>query len=169
MGVGRGSLIFSDFFDACFAVHNARRLLGSKTWNSATSHRQGPRMVSEARTACFGITGARNRPIPTLLPNKACTQTPLDRPRMPFRRGPDFADAPETAQNGGFRHHFATVQRAFLRIFDRQAAIVDLEHRLRANIGCETWLVPSIALPPKGTFLALKRAHMGTTAYVLAR
>jgi hypothetical protein len=57
----------------------------------------------------------------------------------------------------------------FLRIFDRQAAIIDLKHRLRANIGCETWLVPSIALPPKGTFLALKRAHMGTTAYVLAR
>ena len=25
-----------------------------------------------------------------------------------FRRDPDFADAPETAQDGGFRHHFAT-------------------------------------------------------------
>lgn len=66
---------------------------------------------------------------------------------------------------------FVTIspQRVFLRIFDRQAAIIDLKHRLRANIGCETWLVPNIASPPKGTFLALKRAHMGTTAYVLAR
>ena len=68
----------------------------------------GPRMASEARNACFSITGARNRPIPTLLPSETCTQTPLDRPKMLFRRDPDFADAPETAQNGGFRHHFAT-------------------------------------------------------------
>ena len=96
LGVGRGSLIFSDFFDAaCFAVYNARRLLGSKTWISATLHRQGPRMVSEARNACFGITGARNRPIPTLLPSETCTQTPLGRPKMLLRRDPDFADAPE--------------------------------------------------------------------------
>ena len=33
--------------------------------------------ISEARNACFGITGARNRPIPTLLPGETCTQTPL--------------------------------------------------------------------------------------------
>ena len=99
---------FFDFFGACFAVYNARRLLGSKTWISPTFHRQGPRMVSEARNACFGITGARNRPIPTLLPNETCTQTPLNRPKMLFRRDPDFTDAPETAQNGDFRHHFAT-------------------------------------------------------------
>jgi hypothetical protein len=107
-GLAAGRLFFPIFFDACFAVYNARRLLGSKTWISATSHRQGPRMVSEARNACFGITGARNRPIPTLLPSETCTQTPLDRPKMLFRRDPDFADAPETAQNGGFRHNFAT-------------------------------------------------------------
>ena len=107
LGVGRGSLIFPIFFDACFAVYNARRLLGSKTWISATLHRQGPRMVSEARNACFGITGARNRPIPTLLPSETCTQTPLDRPKMLFRHDPDFADRPKTAQNGGFRRHFA--------------------------------------------------------------
>ena len=99
LGAGRGSLIFPDFFDACFAVYSARRLLGSKTWISATWHRQGPRMVSEARMACFGIAGARNRPIPTLLPDETCTQTPLNRPRMRFRRDPDFADVPETAQN----------------------------------------------------------------------
>ena len=97
-------------FVACFAVYNAWRLLGSKTWISDTSHRQGPRMVSEARNACFGITGARDRSILTLLPFETCTQTPLDRPRMLFRRDPDFADAPETAQNGGFRHHLAAAR-----------------------------------------------------------
>ena len=107
-GLAAGRLFFPIFFDACFAVYNARRLRGSKIWISATLHRQGPRMVSEARNVCFGITGARNRPIPTLLPSGTCTQTPLDRPKMLFRRDPDFADAPETAQNGGFRHHFAT-------------------------------------------------------------
>ena len=66
---------------------------------------------------------------------------------------------------------FVTIspQRVFSRIFDRQAAIIDLKHRLRANVGCGTWLRSRIASRPKGTFLALKRAHMGTTAYVLAR
>jgi hypothetical protein len=54
LGVGRGSLIFSRiFFDACFAVYDARRLLGSKTWISATLHRQGPRMVSDSRKCLF--------------------------------------------------------------------------------------------------------------------
>ena len=61
---------FCDFSDAHFAVYGARRALRSKTWVSATLHRQGPRMVSEARNVCFGITGARNRPIPTLLPSE---------------------------------------------------------------------------------------------------
>ena len=66
---------------------------------------------------------------------------------------------------------FVTIspQRVFLRIFDRRPVGLDLKHRLRANIGCETRLVPNIASPPKGTFLALKRAHTGTAAYVLAR
>ena len=102
-----GRLFFPIFFDACFAVYNARRLLGSKTWISATLHRQGPRMVFEARNVRFGITGARNRPIPTLLPSETCAQTPLDRPKMLLRRDPNFADAPETAQNSGFRRKFA--------------------------------------------------------------
>ena len=30
--------------------------------------------------------------------------------KMPFRRDPDFADAPETAPNGGFCHNFATAR-----------------------------------------------------------
>jgi len=87
-GLTAGRLFSPIFFDACFAVYNARRLLGSKTWISATLHRQGPRMASEARNACFGITGARNRPIPMLLPSETCRQTPLDRPKTPFRRDP---------------------------------------------------------------------------------
>ena len=72
-------------------------------------HRKGPIIASEARRVCFGITGARNRPIPTLLLNETCAQTPIDQPKMLFRRDPDFADAPEpeTAQNGDFRHQFA--------------------------------------------------------------
>jgi hypothetical protein len=66
---------------------------------------------------------------------------------------------------------FVTIspQRAFSRISLCQAAIIDLKHRLRANIGCETWLRSRVASRPKGIFLALKRAHMGTTAYVLTR
>ena len=67
-------------------------------------------MAFEARNACFDITAARNRPIPTLLPSETCAQTPLDRPKMLFRRDPDFADAPETAQNDGFRHRSAAVR-----------------------------------------------------------
>ena len=105
LGVARGSLICPIFRGACFAVYNARRLLGSKTGISATLHRQGPRLASEKRHACFGITGARNRPIPTLLSIETCTQTQLGRLKMPFRFDPDFADAPETAR--GFRHLFA--------------------------------------------------------------
>ena len=134
LGVGRGSLIFPIFFDASFAVYNPRRLLGSKTWISATSHRQGPRMVSEARNACFGITGARNRPTPTLLPSETCTQTPLDRPKMLFRRDPDFADAPETAQNGGFRHHFATAR------FFANFSLSSCDHRPKASFARGYWL-----------------------------
>ena len=82
------------FFDARFAVYDARRrLLGSKTRISTTLHRQGPRMVPEASNARFGSTGARNRSIPTLLTSETCAQTPLDRPsqnahapRPKFRR-----------------------------------------------------------------------------------
>jgi hypothetical protein len=69
-------------------------------------------MVSEAKDARFGITHARNRPIPTLFSSEACTQTPLDRPKMFFRSDLDFADAPETGlkppKNGSFRHHFVS-------------------------------------------------------------
>ena len=133
-GLAASRLFFPIFSDACFAVYNARRLLGSKTWISATLHRQGPRMVSEARNACFGFTGARNRPIPTLLPSETCTQTPLDRPQMLFRRDPDFADAPETAQNGGFCHNFATAR------FLAKPFTSSCDHRPKASFAREYWL-----------------------------
>ena len=70
--------------------------------------------LSEPMSACgihkllpFGLTTdttVRNRLVLTLLSGETCAQTPLDRPEMHFRREPDFADAPGTAENGGFRH-----------------------------------------------------------------
>ena len=160
--------LFPRFFDAFFAVYNARRLLGSKTWISATSHRQGPRMASEARNACFGITSARNRPIPTLLSNETCTQTPLGRIRMPLRRDPDFADAPETTQNCGFRHHFATAC-VLLRIYPCQPGVLGLKESSARDYWLRNVAGAKHSFPPKGLFFALKRAHMGTAAYVLGR
>ena len=127
----------------------------------------GPQNGLRSEKRLFWHHGRSQQTHSTLLPSETCAQTPLDRPKMLLRRDPNFANAPETAQNGGFRHHFATA--SILRIFNCQPVGLDLKHRLRANIGCETWLVPNIASPPEGTFLALKREHMGTAAYVLAR
>ena len=69
---------------------------------------------------------------------------------MLFRRDPDFADAPETPKMAVF----VTIspQRLFLRIFDCQPVGLDLNFRLRANIGCETWLRSRVASRPTGTF-----------------
>ena len=66
---------------------------------------------------------------------------------------------------------FVTIspQRVFWRFFDRGPVGLELKRRLRANIGIETWLRSRKASRPKGTFWALKREHMGTTAYVLVR
>ena len=133
-GLAAGRLFFPIFFDACFAVCNARRLLRSKTWISATFHRQGPRMISEARNACFGITGARNRPIPTLLPSETCAQTPLDRPKMLFRRDPDFADAPETAKMTDFDTD--PPQCVFWRISQRNSVV---SHRPKPSFAPKGW------------------------------
>ena len=106
-------------------------------------------MVSEARNACFGTTGVTD-------PKYSCAATQISPTRL---KPPKMAV-------------FVTIspQRVFiLRISLCQAAIIGPKHRLRANMGCETRLRSRVALPPEGTFLALKRAHMGTTAYVLAR
>ena len=85
----RFALFWAIFSDAHFAVYGARRTRRSKTV-PATFHRQGPRIYSEARGVCFGITGARNRPISTLLSSETCAQTPLDRPRTLLRRDPNL-------------------------------------------------------------------------------
>ena len=116
-------------------------------------------MVSEARIACFGIAGARNRPSPTLFPSETCTQTPLNRPRMRFRRDPDFADAPETAQNGGFRHRFATA-----RVFaDFRPSSCD--HRPKASFAREYWLRnvagAKYSIAPQGHFFGLETGTYG--------
>ena len=58
---------------------------------------------------------------------------------------------------------FVTIspQSAFLRISLCQPVGLDLKHRLRANIGCETWLVPSIAFCPEGIFWGLETGTYG--------
>ena len=43
-------------------------------------------------------------------------------------------------------------QRVFARNPSHRPVVLDLKHRLRANIGCETWLVPNIASPPRALF-----------------
>ena len=116
-------------------------------------------MASEARNVRFGITGARNRPIPTLLPSKTCAQTPLDRPKMLLRRDPNFADAPETAQNGGFRHHFATA-RFFANFLSSSC-----DHRPKASFAREYWLRnvagAKYSIAPQGHFLGLETGTYG--------
>ena len=101
------------YFSLFFSICVLRSIMLGDCWGQKhgfrpTLHWQGPRMVSEARNACAGIRGARKRPIPTFFPSGTCTQTPLDRTNIIFRREPNFVDAPETAQDGSFRHHFAT-------------------------------------------------------------
>ena len=58
---------------------------------------------------------------------------------------------------------FVTIspQRAFSQISLCQAAIIVLKHRLRANIGCETWLRSRVASRPKGTFFGLETGTYG--------
>ena len=109
-GLAAGRLFFR-----LFSMRVLRFIMLGDCWGQKHGFRprrtgRAPEWWSEARNACFGITGARNRRIPTLLPYETCTQTPLDRPKLLFRRDPDFADAPETAQNGGFRRHFAAAR-----------------------------------------------------------
>ena len=128
-----------DFFDACFAVYDARRLLGSKTWISATF--QMPVLASQALATdpfprFFQARPARKLRLTDPKCLSAATQissTRLKTPKMAV---------------------FVTIspQRVFLRIFDRQPAGLDLKHRLRTSIGCETWLRSRVASRPKGTF-----------------
>ena len=149
--VGRGSLIFRLF----------RRVFCGLKFSAAAGVKKMD--YGHVADACFGITGARNRPTPTLLPSETCTQTPLDRPKMFFPPRPRFCrralSRPRWRFSSLFRHSVC-----FFRIFDRQLVGLDLKHRLRTSIGCETWLRSRVASRPKGTFLALKRALMGNSA-----
>ena len=52
-------------------------------------------------------------------------------------------------------------QRVILRIFDRQPVGLDLKHRLRTNIGCETLLRSRVASRPTGTFFGLETGTYG--------
>jgi len=61
------------------------------------------------------------------------------------------------------------LQCVFWRISQRNSVVIDLNLRLRPKAGRKTSLATNIASRPKGTLLALKQEHMGTTAYVLAR
>ena len=153
--VGRGSLFSPTFFDACFAVYDARRLLGSKTWISATL--QMPVLASQALAT---------DPFPRFFQARPARKLRLTDPKCLFRRDPDFADAPETAQDGGFRHHFAT---ACVFADFRPSTC---RPRPKAPIAHEYWLRNVAALAccfaPQGHLLALKRAHMGNSAYVLS-
>ena len=58
---------------------------------------------------------------------------------------------------------FVTISppRVFSRNPSHKAAIIDLKHRLRANIGCETWLRSRVALPPEGHFFGLETGTYG--------
>ena len=58
---------------------------------------------------------------------------------------------------------FVTIspQRVFLRISHRQPVGLDLKHRLRANIGCETWLARKYSFAPQGHFFGLETGTYG--------
>ena len=157
-GLAAGRLfspIFSMRVSRFIIYYNARRLRGLKNMDFGHVAPAGPQNGPRSeRCACFGITGARNsnRPIPTLLPSETCTQTPLDRPRMLFRRDPDFADAPETTQNGGFRRQFAAA-----RFFTKPLTSSCDHNRPNASFAHTVWLRNAAALAccfaPQGNFL----------------
>ena len=136
--VGRGSLFFPTFFDACFAVYDARRLLGSKTWISATF--QMPVLASQALAT---------DPFPRFFQARPARKLRLTDPKClsaATQISPTRLKPPKMAV-------FVTIspQCVFLRIFDRQPAGLDLKPRLHTSIGCETWLRSRVASRPKGT------------------
>ena len=168
LGVGRGSLIFSRFFSMrvlrfimlgdCWGQKHGfrpRRTGRAPEWSPK---REMPVLASRALATdlfprFFQARPARKLRLTDPKCSSAATQISPTRLKPP-KMAVFVAISP---------------QRVVLRIFDRQPVGLDLKHRLRANTGCGTWLRSRVASPPEGTFLALKRAHMGTTAYVLAR
>ena len=170
LGVGRGSLIFSDFFRCVFL----RFIMLGDCWWGQKKHGFRPRCTGRApewspkrEMPVLASRALATDPFPRFFQARPARKLRLTDPKCSSAAtqiSPTRLKPPKMAV-------FVTIspQRVFLRMSLCQAASIDLKHRLRANIGCETWLVPNIASRPKGTFLALKRAHMGTTAYVLAR
>ena len=80
-------------------------------------------------------------------------------PRMLFRRDPGFTDAPETAQNGGFRHHFAKAcVFADVRPPTRRP-------RPKASFAREYWLRnvagAKYSIAPQGHFFGLETGAYG--------
>ena len=107
--------------------------------------------------------------------SKTRAQIPLGRSKMLFRRDPDFDlfRSPTRLKPSKMAVFVAiSPQRVCLRISHCQP--VDPDLKPKASFAPKGWLRnvrlrTRVALPPMGTFWALKRAHMGTAAYVLAR
>ena len=151
-GLAAGRLFSPDFF----SMRVLRFMMFGDCWGQNHGFRprctdRAPEWSPKRKNACFSITDPRDRPIPTLLPIETCTQTPLDRPRMRFHRDPEISPThlkpPKMAV-------FVTISppRVFSRNPSHQAAALDLWHRLRANIGCGTWLRSRVAFPPRAPF-----------------
>ena len=128
---------------------------------------RAPEWSPKRETSVLASRALATDPFPRFFQSRPARKLRLTDPKCPCAAtqvSPTRLKQPKWRFSSPFRH-----SAFFPRISLCQAAIIYLEHRLRANIGCETWLRSRVASRPKGTFLALKRAHMGTAAYVLAR
>ena len=154
LGVGRGSLIFP-----IFSMRVLRFMMLGDCWGQKQGFRPRctgrapewppkrdmPVLASQALATGLFPRFFQSRPARKLsLADSKC-------PSAPTQISPTRLKPPAV---------FVTfsLTRVFMRILDRQPVGLDLSLRLRANIGCETWLRSRVASRPKGTFLALKRA-----------
>ena len=169
MGVGRGSLISPPRF--C-SMRVLRFIMLGDCWGQKHGFRprctgRAPEWSPKRETSVLASRALATDPFPRFFQAGPARKLRLTDPKCSSAAtqiSPTGLKPPKMAV-------FVTIspQRVFSRISLCQAAIIVLQHRLRANIGCETWLRSRVPTRPKGTFWALKRAHMGTTAYVLAR
>jgi hypothetical protein len=95
LGVGCALVFWGDFSrrEFCSVWHSATAAV--KIMDLGNFAPGGPQNAPEVEKACFRAMGVRKRPIFTLSPIEASAQTPFDRPKTHFRRGPDLADAAE--------------------------------------------------------------------------
>ena len=119
-------------------------------------------MVTEARKACFDITGARIIPIPTLLPSETCTKTPLDRPKKLKSSSAATQISPTRLKPPKMAVFAAnSPQRVFWRNPSRQAAILDL----KASFALKGWLRNAAAhacsFASQGHFFGLETGTYG--------